>query len=344
MTLKIGDKIRYLNNVGGGTVIAIQGKNIAIVEEPDGFQTPVLIKECVVIEESTIQVRHTLQPTPQIQKETPQPQPCKIEEYPGGDKLNILLAHLPVNPKKLQETPYETYLINDSNYYLHYNYMSMENNQWKSRNTGTIEPNTKIYLEEIEKTQLNEIEKICLQTIAYKKDKPYQFKNTHSVETRVDTVKFYKLHTFKENDYFDEPALIIPLVINDQPVRHITIEPEELRKAILTKDTPRNKSHHAKPHQHPQTIEVDLHINQLLDNTNGMSNAEILEYQLTRFRQELENNKNKKGQKIIFIHGKGEGVLRKAILDYLKHHHKNYETQDASFREYGYGATQVTIR
>ena len=52
----------------------------------------------------------------------------------------------------------------------------------------------------------------------------------------------------------------------------------------------------------------------------------------------------KKGQKIVFIHGKGDGVLRKAILQELKYKYKNYQSQDASFREYGFGATMVTIR
>ena len=52
----------------------------------------------------------------------------------------------------------------------------------------------------------------------------------------------------------------------------------------------------------------------------------------------------KKGQKIVFIHGKGDGVLRKGILQELKYKYKNYQSQDASFREYGFGATMVTIR
>lgn len=49
-----------------------------------------------------------------------------------------------------------------------------------------------------------------------------------------------------------------------------------------------------------------------------------------------------KGQKIVFIHGKGDGVLRKAIEKELKTKYKQYYYQDASFREYGFGATVVT--
>ena len=90
-------------------------------------------------------------------------------------------------------------------------------------------------------------------------------------------------------------------------------------------------------------VEVDLHIHELLDDTNGMSNSEMLNYQLDVFHKTLNEYKNKKGQRIVFIHGKGDGVLRRAILDELKRKYKNYSSQDASFREYGFGATMVTI-
>lgn len=45
---EIGDTVRYLNAVGGGRISKIEGK-IAYVDEPDGFTTPVLLKECVVV-------------------------------------------------------------------------------------------------------------------------------------------------------------------------------------------------------------------------------------------------------------------------------------------------------
>ncbi|MGL5730488.1 MAG: DUF2027 domain-containing protein, partial [Bacteroidales bacterium] len=41
---------------------------------------------------------------------------------------------------------------------------------------------------------------------------------------------------------------------------------------------------------------------------------------------------------------KGEGVLRKSILDELKRKYKTCTWQDASFREYGFGATMVIVR
>ena len=91
-------------------------------------------------------------------------------------------------------------------------------------------------------------------------------------------------------------------------------------------------------------IETDLHIDALLDDTTGMGNAEMLNYQLDVFRKTMEEYKRNTGQKIVFIHGKGDGVLRKALLDELKRKYRTCLSQDASFREYGYGATMVIIK
>ena len=47
--MKIGDKVRFLSEVGGGVVTGFQGKDMVLVEDADGFDIPMPIKECVVI-------------------------------------------------------------------------------------------------------------------------------------------------------------------------------------------------------------------------------------------------------------------------------------------------------
>jgi len=75
-----------------------------------------------------------------------------------------------------------------------------------------------------------------------------------------------------------------------------------------------------------------------------MERHDILEYQLDVFRKTMEKYKLRRGQKIVFIHGKGEGVLRQRILWELDTKYKRHQHQDASFKQYGYGATLVTIK
>jgi hypothetical protein len=226
--------------------------------------------------------------------------------------------------------------------------MSRENNAWRSRSNGLIEPNTKIFLEEFDKSRLNEIEKICVQFIAFKHRKSFGFKNPVSAELRIDTVKFYKLHAFQENDYFDENALVYYITRNDIPERDMLINAGDLENALREKERidnyrrPRIQKIEKKDKN--EIIEVDLHIDQLLDSTAGMSNADMLEYQLKKFNEVMTENLHHKNQKIVFIHGKGDGVLKNALLKEIKTKYKRCVAQDASFQEYGFGATMVIIK
>lgn len=356
--IKVGDKVRFLNSTGGGVVRSFKGKDQVLVEDEDGFEVPALIRECVVVGDSEMQVHSsrrsplpstTQAPVPQPKKPEPQPEVEKVTETAEGERLNIYLAYLPIEPGKvMQGSGYEAYFINDSNYYLLFNYMNRQNNSWNSRYNGMVEPNTQIFLEEFGKDKLNNLERICVQLIAFKKDKPYSLKNAISVELHLDTVKFYKQHCFMENDFFDEDAMVYPIVRQDIPEKELLISATELQEAMQQKVREDRRASQAtivkkKANDHA-ILEVDLHIAELLDNTNGLSNSDMLNYQLEKFREVLAQYATKKGQKIVFIHGKGDGVLRKAIEKELKTKYKQHYYQDASFREYGFGATMVTIK
>jgi len=350
--MKTGDRVRFLNAVGGGIVKGFKNKEIVWVEEDDGFETPALIRECIVVEPDKTSAKTSDKfepPKKETQPETlKQPEkPYEIVELPGKDRLNVYLAYLPVDIKQIGKCPYEVYLINDSNYYLYFNYMNRQNNAWNSRFAELIEPNTRLFIEEFTKEKLNDLERICVQFIAFKKDKPFGLKSAYSVELRIDGVKFYKLHSFRENDFFEDDALIYPLVVNDFHERELLISASDLQEAMTQKlkaDVSPRPPIPVKKEKPSPIIEVDLHINQLLDSTAGLSNTDMINVQLEKFRQTMEENKNQKGQKIVFIHGKGEGVLRNAVLSELKLKYKNCPVQDASFKEYGFGATMVTIR
>lgn len=89
------------------------------------------------------------------------------------------------------------------------------------------------------------------------------------------------------------------------------------------------------------TMEVDLHINQLVKSTKGMSNHDMLTLQLDTAKRQLEFAIKKRLQKVVFIHGVGEGVL-KLELEYLFGRY-NVKFYDANYQKYGLGATEVYI-
>lgn len=346
--MKIGDKVRFLSEVGGGIVKGFQGKDIVLVEDADGFDIPMLIRECVVIDTDDYNIKRKPQAQPEQPKKQVEEEPeitYRPAETKEGERLNVMLAFVPQDVKAISSTDFDAYLVNDSNYYLYYTYLSAEGKSWKVRAQGNIEPNTKLLLEEFGKDILNELEHVAIQLIAYKEGKNFTLKPAVGVELRVDTVKFYKLHTFRESVYFEEPSLIYDVVKDDEPVKQYFADANALKEALLQKKNPEKPKSQpiVKPQKHNDIIEVDLHINELLDNTTNMTNSEMLDYQLGVFNKTLNEYKDKKGQKIVFIHGKGEGVLRNAILKELKSKYRNYSYQDASFREYGFGATMVTI-
>lgn len=367
--MKIGDKVRFLSEVGGGVVTGFQGKDIVLVEDADGFDIPMPVRECVVVETDDYNI-----PTPAAKAaaqrkkeeqtartatlpsaarpvaprvENPQLSVYRQPEMRGGDVLNVHLAFVPVDIKAVSTTPFEAYLVNDSNYCLYYTYLVADGKSWSVCSCGVVEPNTKLLLEEFEKAVLNDRERVAVQLLAFKDKRSFAMKPAVSVELRIDTVKFYKLHTFQQTDFFETPVLMYDVVLNDQPVRQVYVSAEQLQDALIQKkaadasDKPRTML--KRGNDKNSVLEVDLHIGELLDDTRGMSNSEMLNYQLDKFREVMNQYKNKREQRIVFIHGKGDGVLRRAVLDELRRKYPTCKAQDASFQEYGFGATMVTI-
>ena len=374
--MKIGDKVRFLSDSGGGIVAGFQGKDIVLVEDEDGFQIPTRINDVVVIDTDDYNLEKVAQKrvggsAPAQPEPTPQERPSQkvekpvlrpvIEERKGGDKLSVYLGFVPIDIHAITSTRFESYIVNDSNYYIYYSYLVAEGNSWTLRAMGEVEPNTKEFIEEFGKEDLNELSQVAVQIIAYKRNKSFLLKDPIITKFRIDGVKFYKLHTFQENDFFEQKALLYTVVENDKVNRPLMINAEELKKEMYHKepaDKTRVDNSYVRRYdngksQNPfqpkhgkgdEPIVVDLHAHEILETTSGMSASDILSYQLDIVHRTLAEHKDHKGKKIVFIHGKGEGVLRRAIIHELNYKYKTYTYQDASFQEYGYGATQVTIR
>ena len=132
----------------------------------------------------------------------------------------------------MTQTRFESYIVNDSNYFVFFTYMVAEGKAWHLKATGEVEPNTKLYLEEFGREQLNDMERIAVQMVFFKRQKPSQLKQPVSIELRVDPVKFYKLHTFRENDFFESPAMVHTLIENDKPARPLIMDGQQLKKNL----------------------------------------------------------------------------------------------------------------
>ncbi len=92
------------------------------------------------------------------------------------------------------------------------------------------------------------------------------------------------------------------------------------------------------------SMEVDLHIEELLDSITGMSNAEIITIQLSQVRIKMEEAMAAHMRRIIFIHGVGNGRLKSEIIRILREDYPSCEFYDASMSKYGFGATEVRLK
>ncbi|WP_299336198.1 Smr/MutS family protein [uncultured Psychroserpens sp.] len=138
---------------------------------------------------------------------------------------------------------------------------------------------------------------------------------------------------FSLSEVIKTKPLTSQLFVNTDPDAIIS-EKEQVtkRKSVKVKPKERNQP----------SMEVDLHINQITTRHKHMNNFDMLNLQLDTARHKLEYAIRNRIQKIVFIHGVGEGVL-KTELEYLFGRYNNVKFYPADYQKYGLGATEVYV-
>ncbi|MCX4280904.1 MAG: DUF2027 domain-containing protein [Muribaculaceae bacterium] len=231
---KIGDTVRFLNTTGGGKITKIEGR-IAYVEE-DGFETPVLLNEVVVVlpaghepEKKGARMMFDQKAFDDGKKSVRDAAPQKsadsrktdnvaepelpVEETEYGEDITVALVFEPENAKALSTSRINAALVNDSNYFLYFSVLIRDNEAkaWKPLFTGEVTPNEMIDLASFTQQNISEIERVVFQAMAYKKGKSFQVKYPLNVSKKIDLTKFFKAHCFRPGVYLDTPCIEIPL-------------------------------------------------------------------------------------------------------------------------------------
>ena len=367
--MKIGDKVRFLNQTGGGMVVGFGKKGWVTVEDEEGFEIPVPERECVVVEENAVATEG------------------KNIQTKDGEKLNIALAYDKAG------AGFACSMANECNYNLlvTYSVQTVKKDGTTAHLTmfaGEVIPYEVKELFRFGKEELNDFSKrVLVRIVPFKRGQGLRNTNSHALKPVIekdfilDPINLLKDGMYKENDYTTGKSYIIPMVnenVKELPLIQ-TADDDKLRQALKEKFQGEKESAQGgnKPGAGSTSgnrafingkwveiskgnkeaieekaliktsatgiLEVDLHASALLETTAGMDNTAILKYQMEKFNEAMKTVIRKKGQRIVFIHGKGDGVLRKAILSELKTKYPTCRWQDASFKEYGYGATMVTV-
>ena len=239
--MKIGDKVRFLSETGGGTVCGFREKDIVLVEDENGFQIPMAKSQVVVIDEERDKksVGEAPMPAPR-----PAPVAAKTEvkktasparRLPVKPAVSLYLSFVPLDVKTISSCRFDTYLVNDSDYHLTVLYASAEGGSWRLRFCEQIEPNTKVFVEELDRAELEGMERLSFQILAWKKERLFARKDPFTVELRLDLPQFYKLHLFQPDEFFSDPCMTLPIVEADRPAHSAFVDTDTLRETLLTR-------------------------------------------------------------------------------------------------------------
>lgn len=365
MRYKVGDRVRFLNDVGGGKVTRIIDKRTIAVTNQDGFEIPVLETEVLMVDNTGDQTLISALPedeyteTGNRKKSSSQifaPIPEQVFERPEvsinysekngeidpkGELLGLFAAFVPTNQSNVADSDQVLHLINDSPYRLFYVVSKWEKDTVVPLKAGFLTSDTKEDIAVLPKNELNAELTLNFQVLFFKNTayKPHQ---PEYYDLAINPAKFYRKGSYCENDFVDENAMIVSIADSKKEEVLKSLTDKAINESILGKDS---KPVQVKvPTIDEEIVEVDLHIHELVDSTSNLSPTEMLDIQIARFKISLDTALNSKSKKIVFIHGVGNGKLKHEVLKELAKSYPKLRYQDASFREYGYGATMVFLQ
>ncbi len=328
MKLRIGDKVRFLNEVGEGVITRFKDKETVFVEMADGFEIPYLNKHLVPIHTELIL--------------NPEVENIEMElETILSDSIYFIIEPDHEMPSLVSD--YKFYLFNSSSYNVMFSYSVKDDECFQTLKHGELGAYQKVFLKQVKKNFFKEY--------AYHKIECLFYKNMH-YKSQIPLAEILYINDkimsqssliFHNEFKFPVYAYVLKENFLDKEVveKNITIEDLTRLKAIKEFKQPQKISI-AKQRIKDLTKEIDLHIEELIDSHSGLTNTEILSIQLERFEKEIQYCLSNGIKKLIVIHGVGNGKLKQEIISILKTI-DDISYYDASYKNYGFGATEIII-
>ena len=152
----------------------------------------------------------------------------------------------------------------------------------------------------------------------------------------------FKASTFFKNKkkapVLDTDAYLFQI---DDFVTENPVSAEEIKEGLLSE---KSKDVQVSSAISIKAASIDLHIEELIKDHSGMSNAEIIQLQLEVFEKELDQAFVKNIDEITFVHGVGNGVLRNQIHKRLSQRKDISYFKDSQKEKFGYGATLIRLK
>jgi hypothetical protein len=359
MKYKTGDKVKFLNDIGGGTVQKIISPTMVSVVNQDGFEIPVMISEIIFAESESdnpaakVFNQNFERSDNQGQTETENAEDsrsAKLQRFSSLHKnaFGIYLAYVPQDQVWLVKDAVDLYLVNYTDFEVVYNLaMEEEDGTFSGIDYGDAAPFSKVHIATIERDELEKWLKGYAQTLFFK-EIDTQIRMPLHAPFRVKQVRFFEKESYLPTNFMEERGIFVYLgkSFNAAPAQQELLKKDSrsLEEVQVKIAQVVDKEAFITPYKTDRlTAEVDLHIESIVGDHSKMEKSEILEKQKTLFIRCLESAIKENLQKVIFIHGVGSGSLKSEINLILKQY-PNIHYFDASMQKYGCGATEVWIK
>lgn len=311
--IKLGDKVRFVNEDMQGVVTSIKGNTAGVTIEDD-FEIPVMINEVVKIND--------ILNKPKQEDDKPITVKPKFIKIHHG--IHIAFDRITDDSLDLKIHNSEADWIMVAIY---------ENQKLKHRINVELETNKSIGKYSIE--QFNKWPDFTF-VITPISD---EFKSINTIVKKVN-LNAKEFHaSFKQCYFLGKQAYTIRL---DSDVTSQSLK--KLQEKDFTEPTAIQFREIINLKDKPNPV-IDLHAEYLAENIDKLGAQEILNLQTNAFVQSLEMAHVHKMKSIIFIHGVGNHYLKNKIKNYLSTQKEIVERYaDANNLIYGGGATEVWLR
>lgn len=324
---RIGEKVRYLDEVGEATIVQLVDGKTAMVEDEYGLRHPYPLSKLVPAERD-----HNPQeaaPKPIIQ-EKPKPQPKPVSKPANSASLpEVSLVFASTNTTKPEAGDIDLLFVNSGKYHVLVNVAAKEGEEWFSLFSGEVPPKSDQLVQSLRRQDIGTVSNLKVHVIFFGKT-GYEAREPIACLAKVKVTRFVKPGNYTLYEGIENPSICLP------------IENEKLVTAPAFPKIHSSAKTVQKPSLPTLEEEVDLHLEAILGSDPlDMPDHEKFLTQMRHFERRLNNALTHRYVQITFIHGVGSGRLKDAIRQELTEYGLPFE--DGAFHKYGVGATVVRL-
>jgi len=343
MKFKVGDKVKFLNEKGGGIVSKIISSSMVNVAISDGFDVPVMVNELLLVSNESAAARFFdeqkgtkpeipfISDTKNIAAEPEQKKPFDLPE-------GIFISFVPLDQRLLIAGDMEVFLINNTHFDIIYALFLKDNEGYLGNDYGSIPALGKSNIQLAEREQMEYYTNGIIQVLYFNEFLEKLIPPAEQ-EYKIKNVKLLKEDNYISNTVFGKRAFMYKIC--EPPVTDV-LDKDAPSQTKIPEAQLKRDSLIVKHRIEEGFAEVDLHIEALCEEHINLGKHEKLQIQLDYFTRCLENAIAENYERVIFIHGVGAGILKLELTKILEQY-AFLEYFDASIAKYGIGATEVLI-